>query len=146
MHVVEGEEKLLDGVSCLSLRHAFHLDDVVVELATGHQLGSDVEIGVVVEQFKNADNVWVICLLEHVQLLLHQVHKNLVLLNMRFFDDLEGADDPSLPVSALVDLSKGSFSEDSAKSVLRVDISGLFEAFEEAELEDFPLGEAEGCA
>lgn len=50
VHVVEGEEYLLNHVSSLALAQSLHLDDVVVELATWNQLRHNIEVHIILEE------------------------------------------------------------------------------------------------
>ena len=60
MHVINGEQELLDYISCISLADPLHLDDVIIQLATGHKLRHDIEVCIVLEKFKDPDHVRVI--------------------------------------------------------------------------------------
>ena len=73
VHVVERKEELFDDVGGLSLGHPLDLDDMVVEFAACDQLSDDVEVGIVLEQLEDADHMRMVRLLQHVQLLFHEV-------------------------------------------------------------------------
>ena len=60
MHVIKCEKELLNYIGCRSLTNPLHFDDVVIELATGHKLRHDIEVCIVLEQFKDSNHVRVI--------------------------------------------------------------------------------------
>ena len=79
----------------------------------------------------------VICLLEYIQLLLHEIDQDLVLAYMSFAHSFHCTNNSSLRIETLSDLSEGAFAEDASDLVLVQDAISVFETFEEAELEHF---------
>lgn len=137
MHVVKGEEQLLDQVRCLAFTKPLHLDDVIIELSTGHQLRHYVKIDIVLQKFKNAHDMWMICLLEHIKLLLHQVKEDLMLSDLLLIDDFHGTGHVSLSIVALSHLAEGALAEDAANSVPALDIGRALQGFKKSKLQHF---------
>ena len=60
MHVIKCEKELPNYIGSRPLADTLHFDDVVIELATSHKLRHDIEVCIVLEQFKDSDHVRVI--------------------------------------------------------------------------------------
>ena len=73
VHVADRKEQLLDGLGCVTLAQSFDLDNVIVKLASCHELCHNVKVGIVLQKLKDAHHVRMICLLKHLKLLLHQI-------------------------------------------------------------------------
>ena len=63
MHVIDGKEDLLDNVSGLTLTQALDFNNMVVELPTSHQLGYNVEVGLILQKLEDANHVRMVCVL-----------------------------------------------------------------------------------
>ena len=68
VHVVKGEQELLDDVCCLPFRELSLASNHVKEVATRDQLHDDVVAAGVFHQFKDTSDMWMDCLLKHGQL------------------------------------------------------------------------------
>ena len=136
VHVADSEKELLDSIGCLALSKPLNFNDVVVEFSTCHKFSHDIEIGLILQEFKDADHVRMVCLLKYIELLLHQINQDLVLPNMRLAYCLHGACDSCQCIQALSYLSKGTFTEDSAYLILCFYISRVPETFKETELKN----------
>ena len=59
VHVIQGQTKLLDNVSCLAFLKHTHALDLVKEIATSDQLHDDVITPLVFKKLKYACDMWV---------------------------------------------------------------------------------------
>ena len=81
----------------------------------------------------------VVGVLQHLQLLLHEIHKDLMLPYVSFIHDLHGQGDISGLVENLAYLSKGSFSKLFATDEVSPNIIRASQALEHLELQDLFL-------
>ena len=90
---------------------------MVVELAAGDQFRYDVEVDLVLQELENSHHVRVVRPLENLELLLHQVDKDLVLAYVRLAHDFDGAGDSCLRVETLAHFSERSLAQNAPNLV-----------------------------
>ena len=73
MHVVEGQENLLDNVGSYPLRDTLALNHFLEKVATGAEFHNDEVVPVILEQLEDSGDVWVVCLLQYLELVPHQL-------------------------------------------------------------------------
>ena len=134
MHVAYREQELLDCIGSFSLSQSLHLNDVIVEFTTCDKLSNDVEVRIILQQLEYSNHVWMISLLEHIKLLLHQIDQNLMLTYVRLAHCFHCTCDTCLCVEALAYFTKRAFAQNAANLVLSCDVHSFFQTLEEAEL------------
>ena len=71
VHVIEGEEELLDRIRGLALAQRNRLDYVVVEFTSGNQFSYNIKVRIVLQELVDSDYVRMICRLENLKFLFH---------------------------------------------------------------------------
>jgi len=79
------------GGAALRERVALLRYDLLHEVPTAHELGDDVVVAAIFKEVEDTRDVRVLCLLEHLKLVLIELLVDLVLFQLLLADDLDGA-------------------------------------------------------
>ena len=107
VHVVEGQQELLDDVRCVSFREFPPVFNHVEKVATRDQLHDDVVAAIVFHQFEDSCDVGMHRLLQRSKLISVQLLEQFVFLQASLSDDFDGAGYLGLLVLTKFDRAKG---------------------------------------
>ena len=118
VHVVDGLQSLFDHGCGISLTEPLVGQHVVVKIATSHQLRYDVEVDIILKHVLESDDIGMVSVPQHFQLLLHQLDQLLVLTHIVFPNYLQRTLLLGDQIPALVYLPESALAEHLSESKL----------------------------
>jgi len=88
MHVVEGEENLLNDRSCFELTERLPLNYLLIEHTSLDQLCYTVIAIYILKEFEDVHNMWMSCVFQILKLVLLQLHNYIMLFYSLLTDNL----------------------------------------------------------
>ena len=108
---------------------------MVIQFTAFNQLCHDVEVNIVVKQFKDPHDMWMVCLLQNLKLLFHELDEDWMLADFLLVDNFDGASDTGLRVKALMNFAESATAKLSTYFILWRNFCRAFERFKHTELE-----------
>ena len=140
VHVVQGQQNLLNQLLCVDFRNGSVLllslqDQVVEESAISHQLRHNIVVMLVMQQLVDLHDARMVELLKQLHFIL-QILFLALRLDVLLADELDGAVDLGVQMECLSDSSESSLSQNLVDSVPLFNIADLFEPDEVLKSQD----------
>jgi hypothetical protein len=128
---------LLQNGSSLAFTQTLHLQNIIVELTSSDNLGDDVEVDIILKEFKDAHNVGVVGSLQNLKLILHKVNEDLVLADVRLVNGFDSTVHLGLLVEGFSHFSERALAQNFTDLIVIRQASNALEALEEAKSKHF---------